>query len=328
MKTVPYTSVLAEYLADYIALRRNLGYELRTQVYTFAQFDRVAAQEMSCPGPVTRQVVEAFLRSLDGLKPTTRRVRLSTVRQFLIYLRQLEPETFVPDRFLEPARSSPRAPHIYTDAEILALLREALLFPFRFPTRRWLLYHSLFAFLYATGMRISEALALTLADVDLRRELVYIRKTKFHKARLVPFLHSTSKALQRYLIARAERGYPTTPDAPLFVNREGRFLSSSTVRNAFHEIAGRAGLRCRNEARQPRIHDLRHTAAVRRLYLWYREGKDVQALLPALVTYLGHSAVRCTQIYLTTTAELLGEANTRFERYFDLDCEAPGGAES
>lgn len=330
MKTVPYTSVLAEHLADYIALRRNLGYELRTQIYTFGQFDRVVAQEMSRPGPVTRQVVEAFLRSLGGLQPTTRRVRLSTVRQFLIYLRQVEPETFVPDRFLEPARSSPRAPYIYTDAEIQTLLREALRFPFRYPARRWLLYHSLFAFLYATGMRISEALALKLADVDLRRGVVHIRKTKFHKARLVPFLDSTCKGLQRYLVARAERGCPTAPEAPFFVNKEGHSLSASTVRQAFNQIAGRVGLRGSKETGRPlpRIHDLRHTAAVQRLYLWYREGKDVQALLPALVTYLGHSAVRCTQIYLTTTAELLGEANLRFERYFDLDDEASKGAES
>ena len=323
MKTIAYTSVLGEHLANYVALRRSLGYELRSQIYTFGQFDRVVAQEMSHPGPVTRQVVEAFLRSLDGLQPATRRKNLSTVRQFLIYLRQVEPETFVPDRFLEPARSSPRAPYIYTDEEIQGLLREALRFPYQSPARQWLLYHTLFAFLYATGMRISEALALKLADVDLRRGIVHIRKTKFHKSRLVPFLDSTCKGLQRYLVARAERGYLTTPEAPFFVNRKGHSVPSSTVRRAFYQIAEHAGLRGgSNEGGQPRIHDLRHTAAVRRLYLWYREGKDVQALLPALVTYLGHTAVHCTQIYLTTTAELLGEANMRFERYFDLDAEA------
>lgn len=328
MKEILYTSVIAEHLGSYVALRRNLGYELRTQVYTLGQFDRVVDQEMTRPGSVTREVVEAYLKSLDGLQPITRRVRLSAVRQFLLYLRQFEPETFVPDSSLAPARSSPRAPYIYTNEEIRALLREALNFPFRYPRRRWLLYHSLLAFLYATGMRISEALALMLRDVDLNRGLVHIRKTKFHKARVVPLLGSTCEGLGRYLTARAERGHPTTPEAPLFVNKEGKPLPYSTARQAFAAIAKCAGVRGAKETRRPRIHDLRHTAAVRRLYLWYQAGKDVQALLPVLVTYLGHSAVRCTEIYLTTTAELLAEANKRFENHLDLDAQSKGGRQS
>lgn len=328
MTTVTYASVLAERLTDYVALRRSLGFEFRTQVIVLRQFDRVVQREMPGPGPVMQGVVEAFLRSLAGLQPSTRRLRLSIVRQFLLFLRQVEPETFIPGRFLEPARASPRTPHIYTEGEIQALLREARRFPVRYPRQRWLLYPTLVAFLYATGLRISEALALTLEDIDWRQAVVRIRKTKFHKARLVPLAPSSCAAIKHYLTARADQGHPTVPTAPLFVNAKGGRLPYGTALHAFHQIARLAGVRGAPGTPGPRLHDLRHSAAVRRLYLWYREGKDVQALLPVLVTYLGHSAVRCTEIYLTATAELLDEASARFEQHFPLDSESDGGSPS
>jgi integrase len=164
-------------------------------------------------------------------------------------------------------------------------------------------------------------MALTLADFDPHQAVVHIRRTKFHKTRDVPVTPSTAEAMKRYLTARAARGCATVASASLFVSEKGGRLSCQTARQAFNAIARMAGVRGPSGTRGPRVHDLRHTAAVRRLSLWYREGKDVQALLPVLVTYLGHSAVRCTEIYLTATPELLVAANKRFEDQFKLDDE-------
>jgi integrase len=320
-----YISPLADRLSAFVALRRALGHELRSQIYILRQFDRVVAREMQRRCPVSRPIVEAFVRSLEHLSPLTLRHRISHIRQFLLYLKQFEPETFIPDRSFEPGHASSRAPHIYTEKEIQALLREARQYPSRFPTRRWSLYPTLIAFLYATGMRIGETLALKLGDIDWRQRTVHVRRAKCHKARLVPFTSSTSEGLKRYLIARAKRGHSTRPDAPLFVADNGiardRHLCSGTAFGAFVKIAQRAGLRAKT-GRGPRIHDLRHTATVWRLYLWYREGKDVQALLPSLVTYLGHSHIRCTDVYVTATADLLGEAAKKFERHLRRDAAA------
>jgi integrase len=199
------------------------------------------------------------------------------------------------------------------------LLKEALLYPFHQPQCPRLTYYTLIAFLYATGLRISEALALKLGDIDWRRSLLQIRKTKFHKARLVPMASSTCSGIKRFLLDRAEKGHPTTGESPLFVNAKGSRLSYSTALGAFIRIACRAGVRRSIEVRPARIHDLRHSAAVRRLYLWYQAGKNVQALLPVLATYLGHSSVSSTQVYLTTTAELLAEASSRFEQHFSFE---------
>jgi site-specific recombinase XerD len=312
-----FTSCLADHLSAYLALRRSVGYELRSQTYCLRDFDRVVNREMRSPGPVSRELIEAYLRTLAHLQPITRRLRLSTIRQFLLYLRQFEPVTYIPDRSLEPARSSPRLPYIFTEDEIRALTQAAYEYPHRYPARRWLLYPTFFALLYVTGMRVSEALSLTLADLDLEQAVLRIRKTKFHKSRLVPLQPSSCAATQQYLTCRASRGHRTTPDAPLFVNDQGKKLPYRTVQTAFQAVRRMA--RIGTDKQRPRIHDLRHTAAVRRLDLWYREGKDVQSLLPVLVTYLGHSSVSGTAIYLTTTAELLVQASARFEQHFSTD---------
>ena len=314
MSNALFSSSLAQHLSDYLALRRSLGYEMRDHLFVLRQFDRTVATGTQSSGPVSRDVIEEYLRSLAHLQPITRRMRLSMIRQFLLYLRRFELTTFVPDRSMEPARTTSRKPSIFTVDEICKLIRAAYGHPARYRRRRWLLYPTLFGLLYVTGIRVSEALQLKLEDLDLRERILRIRKAKFHKARLVPLAESTCAALKRYLIARAEKGHPTAAGAHLFVNDRGNRLPYTNVRKAFHLVARMAGIE--GKARPiPRIYDLRHTAAVRRLLLWYREGKNVQALLPVLSTFLGHSTVSGTAIYLTTTAELLAEANLRVQKH-------------
>jgi integrase/recombinase XerD len=167
--------------------------------------------------------------------------------------------------------------------------------------------------LYGTGMRIGEAIRLRLADVDLDNAVITIRGTKFYKSRLVPLGRDIVRLLREYL---------TTPGRwnqhyrPLFQTRQHQAVSHRLIENAFQRLRTVAGVR-RSDAssRQPRLHDLRHTFAVHRLTEWYKTGADVQKLLPALSTYLGHVDLHSTQCYLTVTPELLAEANYRFQEY-------------
>jgi site-specific recombinase XerD len=297
---------------------------MRNYLFVLRQFDRVVPTETQSSEAVSRDVIEEYLRSLTHLQPITRRLRLSMIRQFLIYLRRFKPTTFIPDRSMQPARSTPRVPYIFTKDEICKLIRAAYGHPARYRCRRWLLYPTLLGLLYVTGMRVSEALQLKLEDLDLRERVLRIREAKFHKARLVPLAESTCAALKRYLVARAERGHPTAAGAHLFVTDRGNRLPYSSVQQAFHRVARWAGIERKSHS-IPRIHELRHTAAVRRLYLWYHEGKNVQALLPVLSTFLGHSSVSGTAIYLTTTAELLAEATLRFEKHLGDPASKKGG---
>ncbi len=169
--------------------------------------------------------------------------------------------------------------------------------------------------LYGAALRIIEALHLTLTDVDLDARLLTIRESKFYKTRLVPMRPDPTGVLRSYVDQRAKE-YSPKPEAALFMTRNGIPLACSTAENIFRRLRVRAGvLRYDGSRYQPRLHDLRHAAAVHRLVSWYREGADVQRLLPQLATYLGHGHSAGTQRYLPMTPELLHEASTRFERY-------------
>ncbi len=175
---------------------------------------------------------------------------------------------------------------------------------------------TLLLLLYGAGLRIGEALALTRADVDLDAALLTIRESKFYKTRLVPIGPRLTTVLRSYADDRYQRGHCNEPGAPFFVTRTGTAVTRGQAERAFSRLRDIAGIARTDGARyQPRLHDFRHAMAVHRLVAWYREGADVQRLLPHLATYLGHVDVAATQRYLTMTPELLREASERFERY-------------
>ena len=177
-------------------------------------------------------------------------------------------------------------------------------------------FRTLLLVLYGSALRIGEALALRLVDVDLDDGCLNIRETKFFKYRLVPLGKDLSGVLTAFIAARAQQ-LGVVREGPLFCFRDGAPVSPSAIRSAFRRVrmyakVGREG----GARRQPRLHDLRHSAAVHRLIAWYRCGADLQDLLPKLATYLGHVDLSATQRYLTMTPELLRQASLRFEHYF------------
>lgn len=169
--------------------------------------------------------------------------------------------------------------------------------------------------LYGTGLRPGEALRLTVFDVDLDQALLTVRKTKFFKSRLVPIGSELKQLLSAY--DDGSRGIrPSSPEAPFLRSRFGQALRIDSVDNVFQWLRTEARvLRPDGSDCQPRLYDFRHTFAVTRLVTWYRDGKDVQRLLPHLATYLGHVHIDGTAHYLSITRELLKEASICFERY-------------
>jgi len=178
------------------------------------------------------------------------------------------------------------------------------------------LSRTLLLLLYGAGLRISEAINLTLADVDLPHSLLTIRETKFYKTRLIPLGTQLTQFLSQYAILRQQEGYSQNLEAPFFIGRNGKAIVQHTFQEAFRKIRRKAGVqRADNSRQQPRLHDLRHTFAVHRLTAWYKEGADVQKWLPVLSVYLGHGKLSSTSIYLTMTPALLEEAGKLFQRY-------------
>jgi len=219
----------------------------------------------------------------------------------------------VPGRALFPARIPVFRARIYSDEELRGLLRAVPeVVPDRPALHRETIRTALLA-LYATGLRAGELARLGVGDVDLAARTFLVRDTKFFKSRLVPFSTSLADRLAAYFAAR---GAPAHPRVPFFVDRGGRPLSPHKIWLVFRRLAQAAAIGARPGGRGPRVHDLRHTFAVRRVLAWYREGADVTAKLPLLATYMGHASVLSTHVYLTATAELLREASGRFERAY------------
>jgi len=207
-------------------------------------------------------------------------------------------------------------PYVYSQAQLKRLLRAA---PEACSDSRGLvdapMLRALILLLYGAGLRLGEALALNSADLDLGQSVLRVRPSKFYKSRLVPFGEDLSAELRQYCRGVGRR-YSTDPDCPVFCLRNGRRAHHKIVERTFRRLCLMAAVqREGGSRRQPRLHDLRHTAAVHRLIHWYRSGADLQRLLPRLATYLGHKDLSGTQHYLTLTAPLLRAASRRFQRY-------------
>jgi integrase len=225
-----------------------------------------------------------------------------------------EPGTEFPPRgLLGPAHARGPA-YIYSEADIAALIQAALtLTPANGLRPRT--YATLIGLLASTGLRIAESLALVGGDLDWSTGVLTVRRTKFSKSRLVPLHSSAVGQLKDYAEIR-DRFHPSRPDTPFFVSEAGRSLCYGTVRHTFHVLLRQALPGAAPVGRvRPRLHDLRHTFACRRLLAWYRDGTDIDRSIDQLSAYLGHAKVSDTYWYLTGLPELLELAGRRFEQF-------------
>ena len=316
MATCLFRSPLAFRLQGFLESRRSAGRHEVGREKILLYLDRFLTGELAPGQALTRQVVERWVQSMRHLSPGTRLNRLTILRQFCRYLSYFDPRTCVVFQCFLPRR--PRfVPYIYTRHEVGRIMTAAQRggAPGRLEPA---VVATLVGLLYATGLRIGEALWLKLGDLDLRRQLIHVREGKFQKARYVPLSPSTTAHLQVYLRWRQRAGLSTSPDAPLFVNTRGGMYHPVTFATRFLAILRELGLRGPKGQRGPRVHDLRHAFAVGRLLAWYRQGANLLAKLPLLSTYLGHATVTGTEIYLHATAELLTQASQRFHEHFAI----------
>ena len=298
----------------------------KTTLTQLRTLDRYTAQQGLPSGTIDENLAKAWLADCATRAPNTRRARYYLLRRFCRFLAARCPGTFVPGESLRPRRRPPKLPHIYTPDEVRALLAGALALrdwtsrhpcPIRSAT-----LHAVILLLATSGLRISEALHLTLQDVDLAEGVLSVRQSKFRKSRLVPVSAGTLETLRTYHDLRIAAA-PADPAGAFFVSGRGTGYSTSTVQAIFHDLTVQAGLR-EPDGSGPRPHHLRATFAVTRLLLWYRDGEPVMARLPLLSTYLGHACISDTEVYLRITTALLQEADTRFHAFAEALLPAAG----
>ena len=300
-------SALRVALGEYLATRRALGFKLVRAGKLLPGF--VNHVEQSGSAVVTRSLAVAWATQPHDVHPAWWAHRLVLVRGFAKHLQASEPRHEVPPLELLPHRRSRAVPYIYTPAEIAALLAAAttLRLPLMAAT-----YGTFLGLLAVTGLRTGEAIALDDSDVDRRRGVLVIRRTKFGKTREVPLHPTTTQALAQYARDRDRLAFRRRTRS-FFVSTARTRLIYQNVHETFLGLVYAAGI-AERRPRRPRIHDLRHTFAVRTVLGWYRAGVDVEAKLPTLSTYLGHIGPSSTYWYLTAVPELLEAATVRLER--------------
>lgn len=299
-------TVLRDAVADYLTIRRALGFKLREHEWALARF--VSFLERVGAATITTELALQWAsdtRGTEGWKAA----RLSMVRGFAIYLRTIEPATEIPPTGLFAHRKRYAIPYLYSEEDISRLLAAAAALT---PDRRAMLHGTLIGLLAVTGMRISEALGLDCDDVDLDAGVLTIRNTKFGKSRQPPLHQSTVEALTTYERHRAGlRPCPWTQS--FFVSARGNRPDKSNVERVFRKLCRHAGLEGPRGSPRPRLHDFRHRFAVQTLLDWHRAGADVQPRLLWLSTYLGHVEPSDTYRYLTAAPKLLALAAKRLE---------------
>ncbi|MEH6952882.1 tyrosine-type recombinase/integrase (plasmid) [Nitrobacter sp. NHB1] len=296
----------------YLAERRRLGFALDrsgSQIQAFARFADGSGHEGSLTSAIVLRWAKQEAQFSD---PYSWARRVDVLRPFARYLIDLDPRTVFPTGFPFGRSKRRLAPHIYTPAEVGALIEAAgRLTPHDGLTLAT--FTTLFGLLAATGLRISEALGLRCGDLDNRQQQLTIRRGKFQRTRLVPLHSTTTQALRRYLRVRSRYG-PMDITASLFLSEKtGAPLRYSEVRGVFLGLSAELGIVPRGGHRFIRIHDLRHTFICRRLMLWQENGADINNAMMALSTYVGHVSIGDTYWYLQAVPELMAIASTRFE---------------
>jgi integrase len=302
-------SSLHEALQEYLAVRRALGFQLKKVEGTLRRFVEFAEAEGA--GFITTELALRWAQAPAPATPAYQAARLSMVRLFARHCSSLDPRTEVPPADLLPHKVRRQAPYLYSDTEIVRLIEAARQLPSRTGLRAATI-STLLGLIAVTGMRRGEPIALDWEDVDLSAGVITIRRSKFHKSRCLPLHPSTRQVLERYRAERDRlRPRPQTPS--FFVSEQGTRVSQWALYAAFVKVSRQIGLRGPADRHGPRLHDLRHTFALRTILGWYRDGQDVERLLPRLATYLGHSHVTDTYWYLTATPELLRAAALRLD---------------
>ncbi|MYD97543.1 MAG: tyrosine-type recombinase/integrase [Gammaproteobacteria bacterium] len=305
---IVFQSALGALMEQFLRQKRAVGYRYEAGAYELKCFDRFLAREAPQDETLRRDTTRKWLARRPHESGARHQVRVSVVRQFAKFLLGLDHAAYVPEHSLAAKRIRRFSPHVFTHAEMQRLLLAADGFaPSALSPLRHLVIPEVFRLLYGCGFRIGEVLGLRAADVDLNRGVLTVRDGKFGKDRLVPPalpLVNRLRAFDAMIGKRPGRAF-------FFPSHHGGPWRPSSFQGLFRQMLFRSDIPFGGRGKGPRLHDLRHTFAVHTLLRWYREGADLDGKLAVLATYMGHSSVDGTQLYLHLTAELFPQITAR-----------------
>jgi integrase/recombinase XerD len=309
--TSSFKSPLADALGEFVVTKKALGRKYDWAEPRLQSLDRVFTLDAAeHAGQVClKRAVDRWLAADTRHGGAGAAADSILARQFCLFQQRRDGAGWVPEPGLF-RRTYRVRPYILSSDEIRLILRETqgLRGP-NAPLRR-ATFKTLLLILYCTGLRPGEPLRLKLQDVDLRRRLFVVHESK-GKTRWVPFRNGLARQIRRYLTVRLA-SEPRSPESPFLLRPDGTAYRMCQVTYEFRHVCRRLGLKPPVGRVGPRLYDLRHVFAIRRLTRWYREGVDLQGRLPWLSAYMGHDDLLGTEVYLTATPELLRLASRRF----------------
>ena len=311
-------NTISEAVHEYVDLRRSLGFKLVGIKQTLLQFATFLEEQHAAH--ITQELALAWAQQPANVQPSRWAQRLDNVRAFARYRQGADPRTEIPAPGLLRHRPKRAKPHIYSDEEVQVLLTAARNMPYhgeRLALLPWT-YYCLIGLLNVTGLRVGEARDIELEDVGIQTGLLTVRSGKHGRTRLVPLHESTCRVLADYTERRQHHWIGQPVPQNLFLSSRGTPFHVSSFQLTFRKLSRQVGLREPDDKRGPRLHDFRHTLAVKTLESWYRQGQDPDRMLPILSTFLGHVCVSDTYWYLENSPGLMKEAMSRLERRWEV----------
>ena len=307
-----FTSGFAPLLQSFIDEKNALGYKYESECHRLRHFDQYCLKTGQ-PAIMDKELVESYL-SLDPNRSAKTTLNLiGLLRQFAFYLRRLGYDAYVFPAELFPKEDHAYASYIFTRDEMLSFLEATeKISPNReFPTRHIVL-PLLFRTLYCCGLRVSEALNLTLGDIDFEKGILILKHTKDYRDRLIPL---SPDLQQRYLVYRQSLHSESTFDSYFFQSDRGKQYCRVAVATNFRNLLWESGISYGGRNKGPHLHCLRHTFSVHCLQRAMANGQELKAFLPVLSAYLGHKTFHGTQRYLHLTAELYPDILLKLENH-------------
>ncbi len=307
MNKFNYGSIYAPYFKQFVTQKKGLGYvPLRTE-WIFLEFDKFFIDNNISTLGITSQQVEQWRTTRLNDAPSTIYTKYSILSQFCRYMCRVGYDCYIPRLPLNPSKNS-FTPYIFSKREIADIFQACDNMRLYDKHMSTILFFVpiIIRLLYATGLRISEAIALKNKDVDFNGRWLYVRKSKNGGERIAPMSDSLIDVLKQYLHYRDRMPILHINDANeyFFVSPEGTNCRQGSVYNWFKKALAISGIPHIGNHHGPRVHDLRHTFAVHSLVQMAKSGKDLYYSLPLLSTCLGHKSLDATDKYVRLTSEM------------------------
>lgn len=304
MRSKPYdyedfVGDFSDLLIQFVQMKQSLGFDYATQANTLKLFSKFTLKYTIRNHALTKELVNAWTEKRPNERDVTWEDRINNLKQFAVFLSNLGYDAYIPVCKAKINRNL-YVPHIFTPEQLRRFFTECENIKPHPLSNQHLIFPAIYRLLYGCGLRISEAVALKLKDVDLKDGIITVRGSKFNKDRLIPMSPSLTIYLETYFL---KIHTVSTPEDYFFMKRDKTAIASSTVYKNFRKILWKSGISHGGKGRGPRLHDFRHTFAVHSLNQMVRQEVDLYCALPILSTYLGHASVAATERYLRLTEE-------------------------